>query len=220
MKRLMAGTLAAAASLAITASAHAAPKTFWFDCAGPAPLQTLVSDDPTWSETPPSGSVQDGSGCGWLDPGALQGSNQPNPLYDAAFGGTYKGEIDKAVITLYGPDVPNVSEKTIDLQVLVDGEQAYTGTLTPAVGAGPAQGIDSFTFTIPAAAIDVAASHGEKSIQLAVSQTYADGGTPGWFLGASEVPSNVKFFSYADLTPEEQAEVDCARDETLCDTGE
>src|SRR4051812_2080703 len=96
MKRLMAGTLAVAASLAITASAQAAPKTFWFNCTGAAPLQTIDVSGYSWSDTAPTKGVQDGAGCAFLDPGALAGTNQPNPFYDAGFGGDFSGEIRKA----------------------------------------------------------------------------------------------------------------------------
>ena len=213
MKRLMAGTLAVAASLTITAAAHAAPKTFWFNCAGPTPIGTIASDDPTWSDSAPTASVQSGAGCGWLDP-SPKGANQPNPLYDAVYGGTYNGEIRKIELTLYGPSSP--LGKLTDIGITADGADVYKGSLTPTESAGPVQGISQYTFSIPAGAANVPASTDPKTIAIAVAGTYLDEWTPGWFHGAKEVPANVKFFGFDDLTPEEQQTALCAEDETQC----
>ena len=215
MKRLMAGTLAVAASLAITATASAAPKTFWFNCTGATPVQTIDVDSYSWSDTAPTAGVQDGAGCGWLDSG-LVGTNQPNPLYDAAFGGEYAGGARKAEITIYGSDISGVTDKTSDFIITADGEEVYKGMLVPTVGAGPVQGISAYTFTIPAGELKLESSNDPKQIVIAVAGHWLDTTTPGWYFGAKEVPSNIKLIGFDDLTAEEQTSVLCMDDETQC----
>jgi len=194
--------LAAVAALAFAAPASAAPTSFWFDCTGTAPLQTIDVSDYTWSDTAPTAGFADGAGCGWLDPGALQGSAQPNPLYDAGFGGTYAGEIRKFDLTLYGPEVSGLS-RAIDLQVQVDGQavNTYTG-LEPSVSDGPDDTIKAYTYT--AHDLDIpAVTATARSVVFAVSLHYIDS-SPGWLQGAKEAPSNVRLFAWDDLTQEEQ----------------
>lgn len=197
--------LAATAALLVAAApAAAAPASFYFDCTGAAPLQTIDVESYSWSPTAPTASYQEGAGCGWLDPGGLSGTNQPNPFYDAAFGGGYAGEIRKLELTLYAPLAP-ITTKAIDLIVQVDGEEvAGVEGLTPAVGPGPDDAIASFTYTL--SGIDVPAGVRTKSIVLAVAEHFTDD-TPGWLQGAKEVPSGVKLFAFGDLTQEEQDEI-------------
>lgn len=196
-----------AAALVLAAPASAAPKSFWFDCGGTTPVQTIDVSDYTWSETAPAQSYQEGAGCGFLDPGALQGANQPNPLYDAGFGGSYNGEVRKFEITLYAPTTP-ATDKAINLQLIVNGATVNTYTkLAPTVTPGPDDAISAYTYT--ADDVDLPAAGRERSIVFAVAGSYADD-TPGWLQGAKEVPSNVKLFAFDDLTPEEQAAITVA----------
>jgi hypothetical protein len=209
MKPLLAGLLAAA-SLAIAAPAQAAPQSFYFNCTGTLPLQTIDVESYSWSATAPTASYQEGAGCGWLDPGVLKGTNQPNPLYDAGFGGNYKGEVRKLELTLYAPHAP-ITTKAIDLIVTADGEEvANLANLTPVVGPGPDDAISSFTYTVTG--LDLPAGTEDKGFVLAVAG-YSPDDTPGWLQGTKEVPSGVKFFAFADLTPEEQEEILAADEE-------
>jgi hypothetical protein len=194
--------LAAAAALATAATAQAAPQPFFFDCNETAPLQSVYVDDYTWSAEAPTASYQDGAGCGWLDPGfPFTGANQPNPLYDAGFGGDYAGEVRKLEFTLYAPTAP-VTTKTIDVAVVVDGSTVGTVTARkPVVGEGPDAAISSYTYSL--FPLDIPATTRAKKIVLAVQLTNPDD-TPGWLLGTKEVPSGAKLFAYDDLTPAEQ----------------
>ena len=138
-------------ALAAAAPAGATPKEFFFNCTGAAPLQTINVNAYTWSDTAPAKSYQEGAGCGWLDPGALAGTAQPNPLYDAAFGGNYAGEVRQIDLTLYAPAFsPLTSDKTIDVVITSKGTQVYA---LDGIGAtaepGPDAAINKYTFTIP-----------------------------------------------------------------------
>jgi len=205
--------MAAASLLAFAAPAQAAPTSFWFDCTGTLPLQTVDVATYSWSDKPPAKSYQEGAGCGWLDPSGITGTNQPNPFYDAAFGGDYAGEVRKLELTLYAPVTP-ATTKAIDLKVTANGEEiALVEGVVPTVAAGPNDNIKALTYTV--SGLNVPAGADPSAYVLAVASTFIDD-TPGWLLGAKEVPSNVRFFAFGDLTPEEQAEIMCAEDETLC----
>ena len=212
-KTLLTG-IAAATLLALTPAAQAAPKSFWFECTGALPLQTLDVETYSWSETAPTASYQEGEGCGWLD-SPFKGTAQPNPLYDAGFGGAYNGEVRKLEITLYAPYNDTLSNKTADFLITADGEEIVNATAaTPVLGpVGSSGATAAFTYTFTG--VDLAARRSARDYVIAVAGTYLDD-TPGWLFGAAEIPSNIKFYAFEDLTPEEQAEIRCIEDETLC----
>lgn len=214
VKTLLAG-IATASLLALTPAANAAPKSFWFECTGALPLQTIDVESYSWSETAPTASYQSGEGCGWLDIGLLKGSQQPNPLYDAGFGGAYGGEVRKIEVTLYAPYNDTLTNKGADFIITADGEEIVNAdNATPTPGSVSSTGVTAaFTYTF--AGIDLTAKKNARDFVLAVASNYADD-TPGWLFGAKEVPSNIKFFAFEDLTPEEQAEIRCNEDPTTC----
>lgn len=202
--------LAAAAALALAAPATAqeqtplgTPDPYYFECTGSAPVQTIDVETYSWSATPPADSFQTGAGCGWLDPGLVAGSAQPNPLYDAGFGGLFKGEVRQIDLTLYAAALnPLLTSKSIDVIVYVDGEEvANLSQLETAAQAGPADQVAKYTWTIPD--LDIKAIR-EKQLVIAVSNYYSDD-FGGWLQGASEVPSGVKLYSPDDL-PEPEPE--------------
>jgi hypothetical protein len=197
---------AAAAFLTLAGTAQAEPKSFYFNCAGPLPLQTTNATTQTWSATAPTKSYQEGAGCGWLDP-PFKGTVQPNRLYDAAYGGDYAGEVRKLELSLYGPYDSTLSNKTIDLIVTADGEEVANlealapSSATPNTGAA---NVAKYTYTV--SDLNVPASASPKAYMLSVAGYYLDD-TPGFLHGAKEIPSNAKFFAFADLTQEEQDEI-------------
>jgi hypothetical protein len=213
MKRLLAGTLAAAASLAITASAHAAPKQFYFECTGSTPVQNLDATTFSWSGTAPTASYQSGAGCGWADP-LLTNGNRPNTMTDAAFGGTYAGDVRKIDLTLYALDPAlGALGKVIDVDVLVDGDTVASFSQLSSDDAGgpaPVPAIAKYNYTLDG--LDIPAGKA-KSIVLALG-AYNEGAA--WLQGASEVPSGVKLYAFEDLTCEEQQAYD---DTIVCDEG-
>lgn len=207
-------------ALAIAGTAHAVPSTppmtptsFFFDCTTETKVGTIVDDTDafTWSSTAPSASFTTGAGCGWLDP-PVSGTAQPNPLYDAAWGGMYKGEINKIELNLYSLfNVPAFGEKIVDLKVFVDGEEVFSGTELTAPTQPAGQAAVKTTFTIPG--LEIPSSKSDKYIVLAVSN-YVPDGMGAWVHGASEIPAGVRLFDSDDLTCEEQQYYD----ETLvCD---
>lgn len=75
----------------------------YFHCVGPTKVQNanLVTDGPaTWNATAPTQSVQEGAGCGYLDPGAARGANQQT-IYDAPFVGTFTGNLRDLTVELH-----------------------------------------------------------------------------------------------------------------------
>ena len=207
-------------ALALAGTAHAVPSTppltptsFFFDCTTETKVGTAVDDTEafTWSSTAPSASFTTGEGCGWADP-PFSGTNQPNPFYDAAWGGLYKGEINKIELNLYSLfNVPAFGEKIIDLNVIVDGEIVYTGSQLAAPTEPAGQAAVKTTFTV--SELEIPATKNDKYIVIAVSN-YVPDGMGAWVHGASEVPAGVRLFDSDDLTCEEQQYYD----ETLvCD---
>ena len=211
MRNLLAG-MVTASLLAFAAPAQAAPTSFWFDCTGALPLQTYDVETYSWSATAPTKSYQEGAGCGWLDP-PFTGTAQPNPIYDASYGGGYTGEVRKLEMTLYAPFVDGVSNKTIDLIITADGEEvANLADLAPAPAVPSSTGgTAAFTYTV--SGLDLpAVTRGGRDYVISVAGNFLDD-TPGFLHGAKEIPSNIKFFGFADLTPEEQEEILLAEEE-------
>ena len=203
--------LAAAAALVAAAPASAAPQQLYFDCTGSTPLNNLDASTFSWSATAPTASYQSGAGCGWADP-LLTNASRPNTTTDAAFGGDYAGEIRKIEVTLYAVDPTPIDGKLIDADVLVDGEALATYSELNATNAGgPDAAIGKYTYTLDGLDIPAGAA---KSIVVALG-AYNDGAA--WLQGAAEVPSGVKLYAFDDLSPEEQAAIRCAEDETQCD---
>lgn len=186
--------------LALAGAAQAAPSApplstteRYFDCTTMAPAGTIADDTDafSWSPTPPAASFTTGAGCGWSDVGGVQGTNQPNPFYDAAYGGVHKGEINEIELTLYSLfNNPQSTTKTINVKVIVDGETVFAGTnmTAPKIPAG--QAAVKSTFTIPD--LDIPAGKDDKYVVIAVAD--ASVGLGAWAHGAREVPAGVKLY--------------------------
>lgn len=199
MRALLAGIALGLAALTLAAPAQATTRNFYFLCTGAAPLQTTNVTAYNWSATAPTKSYQEGAGCGWADP-FVKGTNQPNALYDAAFGGLYRGEIERIDLTLYAPGLsgnPLAAPKTIDVSVRVGGvEVAAFPKLEGTQDAGPNQGISKYTWTLDH--LGIKATSDDKQIVIAVAQYWSDD-TGGWLLGTKEVPSGVKIYEVLDV---------------------
>jgi hypothetical protein len=75
----------------------------YFHCAGVNKVQNvaIVTDGtPSWDTTAPTQSVQQGAGCGALDPGAARGTAQES-IYDAAFRGKFTGNLRDLTVELH-----------------------------------------------------------------------------------------------------------------------
>ena len=213
MKRLLAGTLAVAASLAITASAQAAPQSFYFNCGGQTPLTNLTAPPATWSATAPSAAFPQG-GC-------------VTAMYEvgtATFGGTYAGEVRKMDLTVYGV-FSNPLYRTVigsvdfNISITADGDEIYTGdTVAMTTEAAGVPGGFKASLSIPD--LNLHAKSNARTYEITISDPYVD---DQYFLGrgASDLASGVKFYAWDDLTPEEQQTILCEQDPTQCpDDGE
>jgi hypothetical protein len=211
----LAPVVAVMAALAFAGVAQAAPANYYFDCTSTSHIESVDGElTPTWSSAAPADSVQDGAGCITVDPGPLTTTAPPNGFYDAVFGGTHTGAVRKMEVTLYTYDHPLFATRPIDVIVFADGEEVANITaLAGTRSAGPVDKIGAYTYSITG--LDIP-SRRDQEILLAVRTAYADTLTGGWLQGASDIPSGARLFSFADLSPEEQAEILCAENEEFC----
>jgi hypothetical protein len=190
----------------MSAAAQAAPQTFYFSCAGGAKVQNGPSGKyGPWTASAPAKNFSDGGGCTWLD-SSLSGATQPNPFYDAQFGGTYDGEVKKLSFTLFAStayDPVNIAARQIVAHLLVDGKD-LTGTAGLTMSAVPQPGPDAATqkLTYTISGLDLPATK-SRTFVIAVAKSYAND-MAAWLLGAKEYPSSVTFYGFGDLTCEEQ----------------
>lgn len=205
MTSLAAATLAA---LGLAAPAQAAPTTpplspaaRYFNCTTTTKVGTIVDskDAVSWSATAPEASYQSGAGCGWLDPFA-KGTNQPNVLYDAVYGGVYKGEIKQIELNLYSLITnPTVTSKTIDVKVFSNGVEVFSATKLAGPLEPAGQAAKKATFTL--SGIDLGEVLSNRQITIAVAEYYADD-IGAWIHGAKEFPAGVRIFDSDDLPAE------------------
>src|SRR4051794_28603010 len=225
MKRLMAGTLACAASLAISAAAQAAPQNFFFSCpdADVAPVANTSKDtSPSWTSTAPTAKTTDGAGCGEFDPFALVSTmpdSTPSYLADGVFGGEYAGEIKKLDFTLYSTANPvydnaGIGDRKVNVTIAVDGEiLVQNQTMQAPIVAASQPNTYKSTFSVTG--LDVARTKAAKQVNIVVNSLYSDSPTV-WLEGSADFPSSAKLFAYDDLTCEEQQFYD---DTLVCDEG-
>src|SRR3954454_19532815 len=211
MKRLMAGTLACAASLAISAAAQAAPQNFFFSCpdADVAPVANTSKDTvPSWTATAPTAAIKDGAGCAEADPSVIVSTkpeSQPSYEGDGVFGGRYAGEIKKFDFTLYGAATP-LYDASIDVTLSVDGDVLVQAQLlTSKIEATAQTGIYKSSYSITG--LNVPATKNPKQVILVVSNHYINSWQT-WLEGSSEAPANASLFAFDDLTCDEQLEYD------------
>ena len=85
-----------------------------------------------WSATPPPGSVEDGNGCGQLDPSALRNTQPTGGATDAAFGGTYTGNLQNMTVEMHllahSPANAATDTMTVTPWLVIDGETFVADT--------------------------------------------------------------------------------------------
>jgi hypothetical protein len=202
--------MAAAATLAFAAQAHAAPTSFYFDCNGEAPLTNLANDALSWSATAPATAAQDGGGCFTGDT-YIQGTDPGNYVYDVVAGGQYGGEVRKLDLTLFGVRSSPLGgalgiPTNARIRIEVDGDLVFDEARkvpAEASGALPTGVKASFSLT----GLEISASASPKDFRISVSNLWTDDPTV-FGRGASDFASGVKLYGFDDLTPEEQCEVD------------
>lgn len=194
MKKTLLAT--AAGVLLLAGSAQAGPVTKYFECTGATPVQTIDVETYSWTDVKPADSFQSGAGCGWVD-STLTGLNQPNTLYDASFGGDYKGQVSRIDLTLYSLfNNPLARSKTIDVTVFANGAEVgtYEKVEAPFVAAGNVAG--KYVYTL--GDLDIPATTRSRDIVIAVMEYYADD-VGAWVFGASEVPAGATLYAEEDL---------------------
>ena len=177
-----------------------------------------------WDTTAPAQSVQQGAGCGVIDPSALRNTTPAGGPADAAFGGTYTGNLENLTVELHmlATSPGSVGNDTVDITpwLVIDGE-AYvtdttilTGVPLVASSTGASRKIE-FTITklgtvrevldssgnvvdVVTTGLAKESAAGEHEIQLNVR--IRGTGTPNavWVWDTTEVPSGITF---NDTTP-------------------
>ncbi|HEV3473901.1 MAG TPA: hypothetical protein VG602_00830 [Actinomycetota bacterium] len=115
----------------------------YFHCVGSTKVQNvnLVTDGPaTWNTTAPTQSVQEGAGCGYLEPGAARGGNQQT-VYDAPFVGKFTGNLRDLTVELHnlalGRVRPPGSLFVIRVRGSIDGTPIFPETAGRSVTIAP-----------------------------------------------------------------------------------
>jgi hypothetical protein len=109
----------------------------YFHCTGPTKLYNVnywVPDQNItgWNTTAPSGSVEEGAGCGGLEYGGWT-----NRSYDVAFGGTFIGNVRDLTFEIHQLLLGNArsaSTETLRLQGWIDGIPLFPVGTLPADG--------------------------------------------------------------------------------------
>jgi hypothetical protein len=106
----------------------------YFHCAGAVKVQNvgLVTDGtPSWDTTAPTQSVQEGAGCGVLDPGAARGTAQET-IYDAAFRGKFTGNLRDFTVELHNLALSRLRPGQmfiLRVRLSIDGTPVFTETV-------------------------------------------------------------------------------------------
>ena len=189
--------LAAAASLALAASAQAAT-TYYVGCEG------------DWTAEAPAAAFTDNSGC-------VAPTFKP-PVEGATqwwlFGGPHADEIKEIQLELHSPLSDPLARQinlpvTIDIQVKAGDQTIFASGDAGVVGrtkaSGTLPGAFAATFVLPE--LDVPATVDPKQISVAVTAHYNDDPFL-WGAGASDAPSAITFLTEEDLPepPEEEEE--------------
>src|SRR5688572_23743731 len=78
-----------------------------------------------WSTTAPAGSVEDGNGCGQLDPSALRNTQTSGGSTDAAYGGAYTGNLLNMTVEMHllahSPGNVPTDTMTVTPWLVIDG---------------------------------------------------------------------------------------------------
>lgn len=177
-----------------------------------------------WSTAPPAGSAEDGNGCGQLDPSALRNTMASGGSTDAAYGGTYTGNLQNMTIEMHllghSPANATTDTMTVTPWLVIDGETflADTTMLTnvPMVSenSGATRKIE-FSITnlgkvteikdpqgnvtgLTLTGLAKESASGEHEIQLNVRVRGVGAENALWVWDATEVPSGITF---NDTTP-------------------
>lgn len=167
----------------------------------------ITSAAATWDDTKPTASVQSGAGCGFADPGPLNGTGMET-IYDVPVKGTFTGNLDSLTIRFYDINVgPSRQSQmlTAALRVTIDGQSMFGNTTaaTPAPAAKPVTAKLVPTSTGAANLFEVTVTDlgfieregTPQDVEHAIS--IALGGSSdvvsGWVMDTTETPSSIVF---------------------------
>ena len=201
--RLAPALLAGAATLAVAAPANAAappPQKLYFHCIqSPSKVEnaSIVAGSvsgaaPSWDKNAPTASFTTGAGCGFADPGALEGTAMAN-IYDGVFGGAFGGAIDKMVVELHSLAVSKARQgdsATLHVRVGLDGEMVTERDVTVTPTDSDTGASEMFKFELT----DLGIEAGDASRIVDLTVNTAANGVAGWVYDATEVPSNVTIY--------------------------
>lgn len=125
----LAGVAAPALAVDTIVPTFAAQKTY-FHCAGTTKISNVGLVEgavPAWNTTAPAASVQAGAGCGYATTGPLSGTGQKT-IYDAAFEGTFTGNLDAMTVRLHDINVGpsrNTRTATVTARLTIDGHSLF-----------------------------------------------------------------------------------------------
>lgn len=193
-------------------------KRYYFHCAGGSTmkLQNLSSPSP-FDAMAPMTSVAGGGGCGVVDPGVLINTSPSGGPADAAFSGTFTGNVKNMTVELWLAGHTNYSPllpADVDIWLVIDGNEylaqathvaeiPYQGSLTAAFRKIEFSVVDlgwtKNVFNAQGELVDVlyggvVADDGngttEHEVQVTIRQHYSDeAGT--WVWDASDIASGI-----------------------------
>ena len=194
----------------------------YFHCAGPIKVQNvaLITDGtPSWNTTEPDQSVQEGAGCGAVDPGAARGSGQET-IYDAPFSGTFTGNLRDFTVELHNLALSRVRPGelfTVRVRLSIDGTPVFAETagqfvnVTPVASSTGASEKFLFSITELGCTRDIVDANGnvvgvktggfatengdgttEHEILLTID-SFAVNQASAWVWDTTEVPSGITF---------------------------
>ena len=195
----------------------------WFHCAGPTKLQNVnwfTNGASPWSATPPAQSVQQGAGCGAVEPGAYRNNaTAPDNPYDPSFKGTFTGNLRDMTVRIHNLVLSQARQATtfpVRVRLLIDGQELLTNAgrnavVTPVKSATGATELFEFSITNLGSAKEVRDAQGnlvrvdteglatedgdgvtEHEVILVVDSVDATRSS-GWVWDATEVPSGITF---------------------------
>lgn len=179
----------------------------YFHCGGTMKVSNVEGGAPFgWDTTAPTGSVQDGSGCGTLD---VVLSSGPETGETAVFEGTFTGNLDELTLELYMIDVGFVragefDEVYADLSISIDDFAAgWMGEARLPVERANSDVTAKLEVTV--AGIDLVHEDeaGEHTIRIELQTAdYYNGDSGAWVWDTIEVPAGITFNPTTDQRSE------------------
>jgi hypothetical protein len=173
----------------------------YFHCNGDTKVAnvhaTLDSAIVGWSTEAPTASFTEGAGCGTVDT-ALTGSADHNPLYDAPFEGSFRGNLDSLTVHAHSlaPINANLADEFEVFVLLQVGGRTLVSrnTMVKADAIASATGLSSlFEFTVSdIGMVEPGVSTRSRQVQLTLMTRYLDDNN-NWVFDTTEVDSGITF---------------------------